>query len=374
MLKNEKELNFKQLIYIIDLGEFTIEEKKERIIFLSKGILIAFKEKILFYDYQRFSKTFIKSIDKKDISFIKISKLLDDRFCIYTLNETLIYQFNNEDYTITLLKRINVNLDSLKEIEKDIFINVAGNHIYFWKELKSIYKDDNLFITILNIFFGYILSTFLPNYLGVFIYIIIAFFYAIISFIIIHKYVYLINPYKRFRKNSIYRYEKCGNNLCCIKTFESIYIFNYRNFKIIKEIFPISEQSHFWYFCIINENLILLINNVSRRLAIFDVDQNKIIKNIFTNNIINIYHTTKIENNIFISFDNTKIIKWKYNFELNDIEILNRIYHPNIYPETSNITIEFLGKNIINNKLYVTKIKYEDHFQRNYKIILYCYK
>ena len=146
MLKNEKELNFKQLIYIIDLGEFTIEEKKERIIFLSKGILIAFKEKILFYDYQRFSKTFIKSIDKKDISFIKISKLLDDRFCIYTLNETLIYQFNNEDYTITLLKRINVNLDSLKEIEKDIFINVAGNHIYFWKELKSIYKDDNLFI------------------------------------------------------------------------------------------------------------------------------------------------------------------------------------------------------------------------------------
>ena len=56
----------------------------------------------------------------KENLFMKISKLLDDRFCIYTLNETLIYQFNNEDYTITLLKRINVNLDSLKEIDEMI--------------------------------------------------------------------------------------------------------------------------------------------------------------------------------------------------------------------------------------------------------------
>ena len=374
MLQNEKELNFKQLIYIIDLGKFTEDERKQRIIFLSKGILIAFKEKILFYDYKRFSKIFIKSIDKKDMPYIKISKLLDDRFCIYTLNETLIYQFNNEDYTITLLNRINVDLNSLKEIEKNIFINVAGNHIYFWKELKPIFKDDNMLITILNIFLGYIFSTFIPNDLGGILYLLIAIFYAIISFIIIHKYIYLINPYKRFRKNSIYRYEKCGNNLCCIKTYESIYIFNYRNFKVIKEIFSHSQQPNFWDFCIINGNLILFINNVSRRIAIFDINQNKIIKNSLANNIINIYNAYKINNNYFISLDNNKIIKWKFNFELNDTEILNRIYHPNIYPEIFNITIEFFGTNIVNNKLFVTKIKYEDHHQRNYKILLYCYK
>ena len=50
-----KELKFNQLITKINIGKFTIFESTQRILFLSKGILIAHKEAIYFYEYKRYS-------------------------------------------------------------------------------------------------------------------------------------------------------------------------------------------------------------------------------------------------------------------------------------------------------------------------------
>lgn len=113
MHKNGKELKFNELITKINIGKFTIFESKYRVLFLSKGILIAHNEAIYFYDYKRYSKKFIMKINQKGKNNFRFSKLLNDKFCIYYPKETRVYQFNNEDFTVTLLKRINVHLSNL---------------------------------------------------------------------------------------------------------------------------------------------------------------------------------------------------------------------------------------------------------------------
>ena len=62
---NEKELKFNQLVTKIIIGKFTILENRNRIIFLSKGILIAENEAIYFCDYKRYSRKLIMLIKKK---------------------------------------------------------------------------------------------------------------------------------------------------------------------------------------------------------------------------------------------------------------------------------------------------------------------
>ena len=235
-------------------------KKKKELLFLSKGILIALSNEIIFYDYKRYCKKVIKAIDKKEKAYLKFSKLLDDRFCIHTLNESSIYQFNNEDFTITFLKKINVNLNSLIEIEKDIFINTTDKHIYFWKKLKPIYKSDQMVFISLNILISsIIISKLIQTKLGFIFNFIISIYVLIIIMVLIQKYVYLFNPYKRYKSKSVYNIEKCGNNLCCIKEENSIYILDYKNYKIINKIVSFNEGPSFWNFFIINENIILLL-------------------------------------------------------------------------------------------------------------------
>ena len=151
MIPKENEIKFNQIVLNVELGKFNSYERNQRIIYLSKGLLIALSNEIIFYDYKKFSKKFIMSINKKDKFHMKISKLLDDRFCIYTQNETLIYQFNNDDFTVTLLKKINLNLMYLTEVEKNVFINATNKNIYIWKELKPVIKSDQYIFISLNI-------------------------------------------------------------------------------------------------------------------------------------------------------------------------------------------------------------------------------
>ena len=133
MIPNKNEIQFNQLVLNVELGKYNTFQKNERIIYLSKGLLIAINKELIFYDYNKFSRTLIMTFTNKENLFMKISKLLDDKFCIYTPTETKIYQFNNDNFSITLLKKINLNLVSLIEIEKNVFINITEKNIYIWK-------------------------------------------------------------------------------------------------------------------------------------------------------------------------------------------------------------------------------------------------
>ena len=69
MIPKENEIKFNQIVLNVELGKFNSYERNQRIIYLSKGLLIALSNEIIFYDYKKFSKKFIMSINKK-INFI----------------------------------------------------------------------------------------------------------------------------------------------------------------------------------------------------------------------------------------------------------------------------------------------------------------
>ena len=246
MAKNEKELKFNQLVTKIIIGKFTIFEDQGRIIFLSKGILIAENESINFYDYKRYSRTFIMPINKKDKRYFKFSKLLNDKFCIYSPNETKIYQFNKKDFTVTLLKTININLNKLIEIDDNLFINIKDYYFYIWKKLKPIFKWNSIgfiiLIMLLNLFF----TQWLIQLRKFWIYL-INFILATILLILIKLYIHLLNPYKRIKNGLVYHLEKCGKNICCLVSRDYAGIFNYKSFNIIKKI-NFNDEIFFSFF------------------------------------------------------------------------------------------------------------------------------
>ena len=64
----------------------------------------------------------------------------------------MIYQLNAKTLEISLVKKINVNLKSLIELEKEIYVNETFKYVYIWKKLQSIYKFDILFAIIFYAF------------------------------------------------------------------------------------------------------------------------------------------------------------------------------------------------------------------------------
>ena len=366
MKKNGKELIFNQLITEINFGKFKFDDNEKRIAFLSKGIVVALSDKIIFYDFKKLSQTFIQSINEKDKEYLHISKLLNDKFCIYTRDETLIYQLNNKDFSVTLLKKINVNLVDLFELEKDKYVNVTKKYLYIWKELKSIFKPA-LIIFISNIILSMIFQLILPKNINSYLYYFIHFFFGFIFSHTIRIHIYLINPYKRIDIKRFIRIEKCGNNLCCLKTFYNIMIFNHYNYKIIKEIISSNESPYLWDFVIINENIILLINKLNNRMKIYDIKKNKIIKDSLSNIIMDLHNTFKYGNNSFVSIQKKDIIIWEFKFESNDIIILNKI-------SKEYLDDQIILMNVINNKLFILKKQYLGQNFDNKSLHLYIYK
>ena len=340
MNKNEKELKFNQLVTKMIIGKFTIFEDQRRIIFLSKDILIAENESINFYDYKKYSRTLIMPINKKDKKYFKFSKLLNDKFCIYLPNETKIYQFNKKDFTVTLLKTINVNLNKLIEIDDNLFINITDYYFYIWKKLKPIFKWNSIsfiiLIMLLNLFFAH----WLKHLRKIWIYL-INFILATILLIIIKLYIHLLNPYKRIKNGFVYHLEKCGKNICCLVSRDYAGIFNYKSFEIIKKI-NFNDEIFFSFF-IINENIIIFINKINQRIKIYDINSNKIINEFFNEFIIDYLNTFKINKNIYITCYRYSIIKWKYNFESNNICIISR---NNFKCEEEIIERNFANKNL----------------------------
>jgi len=374
MITKENEIKFNQIVLNVELGKFNSYERNQRIIYLSKGLLIALSNEIIFYDYKKFSKKFIMSINKKDKFHMKISKLLDDRFCIYTQNETLIYQFNNDDFTVTLLKKINLNLMYLTEVEKNVFINATNKNIYIWKELKPVIKSDQYIFISLNIL---IVSIIIPKLIlatfGTVITILISIYFIIILANIIGKFIYILNPYKKLKFSSVYNIVKCGNNLCCIISNTNILVLNYKTYEIIYELVSQEENPINWSLKVINENYIILIDEIFKKIKIYDCNKNKIIKDEFNNILENLDNTFDAGDNSFITIQDQMIIRWKYNVEKNDIIILNKEKRKYLYIDR-NSSSEFLGKNIKNNRLYLLKMKYTS-CEKNYKIFnLYVYQ
>ena len=91
--------------------------------------------------------------------------------------------------------------------------------------------------------------------------------------------------------------------------------------------------------------------------------KNEIIESFKNAFYINYYNTFKVANNLFISFNHNELIKWKYNFKENNIDIINR--KDIIYQS------EIIEKNIIDKKLFLLT-KYHD--DQNIKLLLYVYK
>ena len=280
MIAQKNEIKFNQLVLNVDLGLYNTYEKNQRIIYLSKGLLIVLNNELIFCDYNKFSRNVIMSFNNKEKLFIKISKLLDDKFCIYTRNETFIYQFNNDKFTVTLLKKINLNLISLLEIERDLFINITEKNIYIWKELKPIIKTDhNIILCFIILIVCIIIKKItLPNF-NVLMTIIIAIYLFIVLENIIDKYIYIIYPYKKLKFSFVDNIVKCGYNLCIIRSSTFIRVFNYKTYETIYELVSFEENPESWSFLIIKENYIIIINEATKRLKIYDCIQNEIIFN-----------------------------------------------------------------------------------------------
>ena len=355
--KDEHEIKFEQLIMKINIGKYPLLAYIGKILFLSKGILIIHNKEMFLYDYIKYSRHFLMTMPKEfeDNIFIKLGQLRNNKFYMCTKNETFIYQFN-DDFTIKLLKKINENLYSLQEIEDNIYINSIDEYMYIWKELKPIFKEDQLIFDIINTIFVFFLFIFLLllNFNDVLACVIIFLEYT--TFIVQHhKFVHFLNPYKRFKifRNSII--EKCGKYLCFETASGAKALFDYKNFTI-KNIKPNDEGQNiaFWYNFEINDNIIIFSSYPDKRYKIYDVLQDKIIKDYKNDFKVSHYKTSKVGNNLYYSFRDEYLYKWKYNFKLNKVDILNKK------------DIKYLGKSriyeTINDKLYFITEKRDNNY------------
>lgn len=60
-------------------------------------------------------------------------------------------------------------------------------------------------------------------------------------------------------------------------------------------------------------------------MKIYDINKNKIIKNDFNDINLSLKNTFNVGNNIFISIQGDEVIKWKYDFDNKEINIINKI-------------------------------------------------
>ena len=265
-------------------------------------------------------------INQKGKNNFRFSKLLNDKFCIYYPKETRVYQFNNEDFTVTLLKRINVHLSNLIEIDDNVFINTTDNYFYIWKKLKPIYKWDQMsfiiLIWILDLIIGYKLK-----HLGKILVFLFDFILSLILLFILRFYVHFLNPYKKIKAELVEHIEKCGKNICCLKSDEYTGIYNYKNNKILKKIKFNNNTSSYITFFIINENIIIFTDENNKNCQIYDISLDKIINNFYNDFIIDYKNTFKNRENLYITcFWKTIIIK---NITNNKFFILTENSHTN---------------------------------------------
>ena len=152
-----------------------------------------------------------------------------------------------------------------------------------------------------------------------------------------------------------------------MKSFNNIIIFNFIKNITIKEIISSIEEPYFWYFVTINENLILFINKIKRRMKIYDIKENKIIKNDFNDINISLKYTYYVGNDIFVTIQGDEVVKWKYNFDNKEINIINKIKGRLLEKDS-------VEMKIVDNKLFILRQKYIGQNLDNKLIYFNIYK
>ena len=176
MEENENEIKFDQLMMKINIGKYQFLASSRKFAFFPKGILIIHNNEMFFYDFIKYSRHFITTTTKEfgDDNFgVYLGRLRNNKFYMCRKNVTLIYQFNDDDFTIKLLNRINIILYSLGEIEDNVYIDRKDEYMYIWKELKPIYKKHQLIFYIINTIFVLFLYLLLFNFNKILVYTII---------------------------------------------------------------------------------------------------------------------------------------------------------------------------------------------------------
>lgn len=341
---------FEQLIMKIHVGKYFLASQVNKIIFLKKGILIVYNKEMLFYDYIKLSKHILMPITKEfgNYNSIQLGELKNNKFFMCTQNETFIYQLN-DDFTIKLLNRLNINLFNLVEIEDNIYLNKKRNYMFIWKELKSIYKKNQLLFYVLNAIFVlfFALGLFLLNFNKITVFTVIILEFTTFVFIY-RKYVYLLNPYKRIKTNVQTPVRKCGKYLYFESSPKTGALIDYKTFEIRTIKFGNDNSpTSLWSSKVINDNTILFVNISDKRCKIYDVKKDKIINEYTSDFYFASHKSSKIRDNLYYSFDKNFLYKWKYDFELKKVIVLNKK------------NAKYLGKfeecEIINNKLYILR-------------------
>ena len=174
------------------------------------------------------------------------------------------------------------------------------------------------------------------------------------TFIFAHpKFVYLLNPYKRIKTLKFTTIAKCGKYICFETKSRTKALLDYNNFTIKNIKFNDDGQNVLFEFCFsINDKLILFYNSINKRYKVYDVEQDKVIKD--SKYDVDVYYQPiKVGDNLYYTFRDEYLYKWKYNFELNKVDILNKK------------DIKYLGKlgqyRIINDKLYIRDVKKDNN-------------
>jgi hypothetical protein len=288
-----------------------------------------------------------------DDTYTKLGRLRNNKFYLCTKDETFIYQFNDDDFTIKLLNRINIMLFSLQEIEDNVYIDRKDEYMYIWKELKPIYKKHQFIFHIINSIFDLFLYLLLFNFNKILVYTIIILEYTTFIFVH-HKFVYLFNPYKRIKTAKTTFLVKCGKYLCFETKSGGRALLDYKNFTIKNIKLVDGQQNTFAFDCFpINDNIIIFSDILSKRCKVYNIKLDKIIKDYMNDFTVLRHKTSKVGDNLYYTFSNEYLYKWKYNFELNKVDILNKK------------NIKYLGKlspnseyRIINDKLFIIVPKF----------------
>ena len=127
-----EELKFGQIMFkskICTYNHLNDTRISQKIILLSSGILFAKDNQLIFLDYKKYSRKIFNPESLKGKQIKKLGILQNDKFCVYCENDTYIYEFNKENYSIKEFNHVNVNLQYLIETKEHQFINCASEGI-----------------------------------------------------------------------------------------------------------------------------------------------------------------------------------------------------------------------------------------------------
>ena len=355
-------LKFDQLISRIKIGNYNYYDDviiSKRVLLLSCGILFIRDNQLIFFDYKKYKGKVFNTESLKGKQVKSLGKLQNEKFCVYCLNDTYIYQFNKENYSIKEINHVNVNLHYLIETKEHQFINFASKGIYIWSKLKKIFVHNEvpcLYLYLTIFIFAFIIIYITPssfsgfevdgfnlkcnNYKKLFLPL---FLFCCMFCFLYYKYYYLLNPYKLIFHKYIQGFERIGiSDFYVVDSFYNIDLFNIKTFEMTR----LFNGNGNLQYLIVNSKIILVLNLLNNQFKVYDVSSKQVINEFIELNMNQLYKTIKIGDNLFITKKNKELFKWKYDFENKKIKILKRKQYEHFNDND-------LILDIVNNKLYV---------------------